>query len=91
MVKLVYDESETLSYGHYRCETCKAEFYGGGPAIHKADCANKAKGHEGLTFVIGREAVAEIKDWAKTNGEDRPTPLTPVSLRMLREQLPQCV
>lgn len=39
------------SYGMWMCRSCKNEFYGGGPALHKRGC--RESGYDSCTFVYG--------------------------------------
>lgn len=50
--KLAFDPNHTISYGYYRCQTCGAEFYGGGRTLHNAGCATNA-GYADLIYVFG--------------------------------------
>lgn len=61
-----YDPKHELTYGYWRCHTCEAEFYGGGPALHADGCPEhdyKACvyyfGPNENTFWIGAVVTAE--------------------------------
>ncbi len=87
-MKIQYDETVTVSYGAYHCPECNAGFYGGGEALHKQGCADTSKGYENCIKLLGDKAIESIKASAQSLGEDW-TGLSDVSLRMLREQLPE--
>lgn len=83
-MKLAYDPNITVSYGYYRCPACRAEFYGGGKAMHEKSCAQT--GYEACILVIGDKQVEEVLEKASKHGDDYQW--WGVSLNDLREQLP---
>lgn len=87
-MKFAYDAAHTLTYGYWTCAECEAEFYGGGVALHNTGCS-QAKSYESCTYTFGPKEVQEAKDAALRNGrDDQPTPLGPLSLRVLKDQFP---
>lgn len=76
-----YDpDPEAMSYGWYRCPECEAQFYGGGPALHKKNCPSSGRGYEGLEYWIGDVAIRAI---LKRTGS-----LNPVDASFVRAALP---
>jgi len=85
-LELKFDANHTISYGYWLCPECKAEFYGGGPALHLRDCSKRD--YDGCIYVIGPGVVSAAKEWAAKYGDDSTLPLCPLSLNDIREQLP---
>lgn len=78
-MKIEFDENNTgLSYGYFRCDDCKSEWYGG-VAIHdKANCdLNK------LVYVIGSKAAAKIMEYGNQYS------LNLINAKELRAALPE--
>ena len=50
-MKAVFDPTNTISYGSYRCPVCKAEFFSGGRALHEKDCAED--GYKNCDYLFG--------------------------------------
>ena len=50
-MRAVFDPSNTISYGSFRCPVCKAEFYRGGKALHEKDCPET--GYENCDYLFG--------------------------------------
>ncbi len=84
-MQLAFDAGHTLSYGYYRCKACSHTFYGGGDALHERGCTTP--GYENCVYVLGPKAIQSVQEWARTHGDDDPTPLIPVCLNDIREQL----
>jgi len=88
MIELKYDPELTDNEtGEWRCKECGNVFYGGGLALHKNNCSKKD--YSNCVLVIGPDLVSFVKEWAVKNGEDCNSPTAPVSLKEIKEQLPQ--
>jgi len=86
-MKLEFDPSHKLSYCSYRCPECGIEFYGGGEAIHRKGCSQTD--YANCVCVIGPNVVARVKVWAELHGDECHDSLNPLSLKDIRDQLPQ--
>jgi hypothetical protein len=86
MPKLEFSKESDISYGFWKCPNCRAQFYGGGPAVHDKSCSKT--GYAGCIYVIGPKVIEAIKAWARTYGDDAKDTLNGISLNDIREQLP---
>jgi len=50
-MKAIFDPTNAISYGSYRCPICKAEFFSGGKALHEKDCSET--GYEKCDYLFG--------------------------------------
>ncbi len=50
-MRAVFDPTNSISYGSFRCPTCKAEFFSGGKALHDKNCPET--GYENCDYLFG--------------------------------------
>lgn len=87
MIKLKYDPKEDLSYGLFHCPECDSSFYGGGNALHRKGCSQTD--YANCEYIIGPKVVQKVKEHAKERGENAGRFIDGLSLKNIKEQLPE--
>lgn len=72
------EDAPAVSYGYYRCEECRQEWFGGGEHLHQPGCHS-----DRLTYVIGPKAVRKILECGERFS------LNPFNASGLRAALPE--
>ncbi len=88
-MRIIFDEKNSDSYCHYKCLECGSGFYWGLTTIHNYSCSQGENDWGKCVKVVGPVIVEKIKKWAREEGEEKKDPLSDISLRELKEQLPQ--
>lgn len=81
-IKIVFDENYSAIFGTFFCANCSIKWAPGILPKHQ-NCTQPQ-----VELRLGRETIAEIKDWARKHGADEPHFSMNVSLNEIQKQLP---
>ncbi|MBT4166191.1 hypothetical protein HOE04_04090 [archaeon] len=79
-----FDPKQDVPYGYWTCNSCNANFFGGGKPLHKEDCPVREKGYDSCIYNFGPEEVKEANEKGVCS-------LAPLTLDTLAENFPDLV
>lgn len=60
--RLKFESRYNFPYGYWTCDSCPADFYGGGEALHHADCPVKDTGYKSCMYHFGPKEATIVLD-----------------------------